>query len=357
MPRFTEDALRTATSGSPPDPIFLELPSDLPGVVAETAGEVTAGQSTTFDQMRTLQDWFRTEFTYSTDVPEGNGTSAIVSFLENRVGYCEQFAGTFAAMARTLGMPARVAVGFTQGEQVAAGLFEVQGRNSHAWPEVWFDGIGWVPFEPTPGFGLPGAEAYTGIATEPDVTPTTTTTTTTTVAGAAGAAVPPTTAAPPPQPESTLPPATDDGSSMPWLLIATVIAAIALALAAPALVRRWRRSRHPASADPAHRLLQLWDRAMVALAALGVRADPALTPLEVSDQAAVALPAVAMPLHRLAEVATTASYAPAATVAALAASDRAGPDTPHEWCAHIESAVEARLTLPDRLKRYFTVWK
>ena len=118
--------------------------------------------------MVALQDWFRTEFTYSTDVPDGHGNSAIESFLENRVGYCEQFAGTFAAMARSLGIPARVAVGFTQGEQQDDGTYVVLGRNAHAWPEVWFDGYGWVPFEPTPGRGMPGAEAYTGVPPQQD---------------------------------------------------------------------------------------------------------------------------------------------------------------------------------------------
>jgi transglutaminase-like putative cysteine protease len=168
MPRFSADALRSATSSSPPDPVFLELPSDLPAVVAETARDVTAGQPTPFDQMVTLQDWFRTEFTYSTDVPPGHDNSAIEAFLENRIGYCEQFAGTFAAMARTLGLPARVGVGFTQGELQNDGSYLVLGRNAHAWPEVWFDDYGWVPFEPTPGRGMPGAEGYTGVAPQQD---------------------------------------------------------------------------------------------------------------------------------------------------------------------------------------------
>src|SRR5262245_47787727 len=161
MPRFSAAALKSATSTAP-DPMFLDLPDDLPAVVADTAREVTAGQPTHLDEMSTLQDWFRTEFTYSTDIPAGHGNSAIESFLEDRIGYCEQFAGTFAAMARTLGLPARVAVGFTQGELQDDGSYLVLGRNAHAWPEVWFDGYGWVPFEPTPGRGMPGAEGYTG---------------------------------------------------------------------------------------------------------------------------------------------------------------------------------------------------
>ncbi len=66
-------------------------------------------------------------------------------------------------MARSLGIPARVAVGFTHGV-AANGSFTVLGKNAHAWPEVWFDQLGWVAFEPTPGRGAPGAEDYTGVA-------------------------------------------------------------------------------------------------------------------------------------------------------------------------------------------------
>ncbi len=77
-----------------------------------------------------------------------------------RRGYCEQFAGTYAAFARSIGLPARVAVGFTPGE-LTDGVYVVRGQHAHAWPEVWFEGIGWVPFEPTPGRGAPGAQSYT----------------------------------------------------------------------------------------------------------------------------------------------------------------------------------------------------
>ena len=90
----------------------------------------------------------------------GHDEDAIRSFLDARRGYCEQFAGTYAAFARSIGLPARVAVGFTPGE-LTDGVYVVRGQHAHAWPEVWFEGIGWVPFEPTPGRGAPGAQSYT----------------------------------------------------------------------------------------------------------------------------------------------------------------------------------------------------
>ena len=71
-------------------------------------------------------------------------------------------------MARSLGIPARVAVGYTPGLDQGDGSRQVLGKNAHAWPEIWFDGLGWVLFEPTPGRGEPGAESYTGVAPAQD---------------------------------------------------------------------------------------------------------------------------------------------------------------------------------------------
>ena len=163
-----------------------------PGRFAQ-AGEVIAGEPTPFAKARALQDWFRSEFTYSLDVAPGHGDDAIVAFLENRVGYCEQFAGTYAAMARAVGLPSRVAVGFTPGALGADGRYHVTDREAHAWPEVYITGYGWVAFEPTPGRGQPGAEDYTDVAPAEAETPATPDTT---VPGAAGPAPGATTPAP-----------------------------------------------------------------------------------------------------------------------------------------------------------------
>ena len=168
MPSFTADVLRSTSSDQPPDPIYLTLPDGFPETVAATAAAVTQGTPTNYDAMLELQNWFQTQFRYSLDVPAGHSNSAIEAFLRQRVGYCEQFAATFAAMARTLGIPSRLAVGYTPGQLLSDRWYSVTGRNSHAWPEVWFDGLGWVPFEPTPGRGITGAENYTGVAAAQD---------------------------------------------------------------------------------------------------------------------------------------------------------------------------------------------
>ncbi|MCB0972130.1 MAG: transglutaminase domain-containing protein, partial [Acidimicrobiales bacterium] len=119
---------------------YEELPDDFPAAARAAARQVTAGATSRYEQARALQDWFRSEFTYSLDVAAGHGEQAVLDFLEAREGYCEQFAGTYAAMARSLGMPARVAVGFTPGDvdDEDPQRYAVRGRNAHAWPEVWF---------------------------------------------------------------------------------------------------------------------------------------------------------------------------------------------------------------------------
>ena len=132
------------------------LPRDLPGSVRALARSVTDAQRTKFEKAVALQQWFRVDggFRYSTERASGNGTDDLVSFLDRgeggRVGYCEQFAASMALMGRTLGIPSRVAVGFLRPEQVARNTFVYSSRDLHAWPEMYFGGVGWVRFEPTP---------------------------------------------------------------------------------------------------------------------------------------------------------------------------------------------------------------
>ena len=170
VPHPSPDQLRAATTTDAPGDIYYELPGGFPDVAREAAEAVTRDATNPFDKLIALQNWFRTEFEYNIDVQLGNSNDAIESFLRVKEGFCQQFAGTFAAMARALGFPARVAVGFTQGTVGGDGRYHVFGRNGHAWPEVWFDNIGWVAFEPTPGRGNGDTTAYTGVDSAQDNT-------------------------------------------------------------------------------------------------------------------------------------------------------------------------------------------
>ncbi|PKK13626.1 DUF3488 and transglutaminase-like domain-containing protein [Thermomonospora sp. CIF 1] len=147
---------------------YLGVPGDLPPQVRRLTEQITAGARSQYEQARRLQRWFTTgdRFVYDTSAIAPRATSDLVDFLlVNRRGYCEQFAASMALMARLLGIPARVAMGYTSGTQAPDGRWVVRSRDAHAWPELYFEGAGWVRFEPTPAG--PGGQ---GSATVPSYT-------------------------------------------------------------------------------------------------------------------------------------------------------------------------------------------
>jgi TgpA N-terminal domain/Transglutaminase-like superfamily len=128
---------------------YLQLPENLPPRIEELAREIGTGP-TAYRQVLAIQNYLRT-FTYDERAPRGHGTNHILNFLEEtQRGFCEQFAGTMAVLVRSLGYPARVAVGFLPGEQDESERWVVTTEHIHAWVEVLFPGYGWLAFEPTP---------------------------------------------------------------------------------------------------------------------------------------------------------------------------------------------------------------
>jgi transglutaminase-like putative cysteine protease len=107
-----------------------------------------------------IEAWLRSSggFTYDETPPHVRGTAPLVQFVtKTKRGYCQHFAGAMALMLRYLGIPARVAAGFTSGRyDKDAGTWTVYDREAHTWVEVWFKGYGWLPFDPTPGRGTLG---------------------------------------------------------------------------------------------------------------------------------------------------------------------------------------------------------
>ncbi|MFD9005697.1 DUF3488 and DUF4129 domain-containing transglutaminase family protein [Streptomyces sp. NPDC059582] len=151
-------AEQLATAPEAPDPLqgqYTAVPSSLPAVVSRTAREITQGATTDYAMAVKLQDYFAVNggFQYDTDVEVGSGRDAITRFLRDKRGFCVHFSFTMAAMARTLGIPARVAVGFAPGTPQADGSVSVGLKDAHAWPELYFEGVGWTRFEPTPTRG------------------------------------------------------------------------------------------------------------------------------------------------------------------------------------------------------------
>jgi transglutaminase-like putative cysteine protease len=316
------DALRAATTSSPPSKIYLQLPDGLPSTAKDAARTVTAGVSTDFDRLLALQTWFRA-FTYDANVQLGNSNDAIAAFLRGRRGFCQQFAGTFAVMARTLGIPARVAVGYTPGDLGGDGLYHVFGRHAHAWPEVWFDGIGWVAFEPTPGRGSPDGISYTnvpaaqddtrGVGTKPGTTPTT----------AVGQRPGPTTTLGGERPgtgngngngaTTTTAPvvaATSGGgsSSAAVVIIGLLLALVLYILLAPRVVAAWARRTQR---TPDQRVVTAWYRTCHSLSLAGAPPIGGATPHEYARSASVATGVDASMLRELADYVTTAIYAQA----------------------------------------------
>ncbi|HWC15241.1 MAG TPA: DUF3488 and transglutaminase-like domain-containing protein [Actinomycetota bacterium] len=156
----TDEELRKLPHVEPPENIarYLQLPDDLPARVAALARRITAGAGTDIDKVRAIERYLRDNYRYSIDSPvPPAGQDAVDHFLfDTDVGFCEQFASATAVMLRTLGIPARVAAGYTPGTRnPLTGYYEVRASDAHSWVEVWFPRNGWYEFDPT--FDVPPA--------------------------------------------------------------------------------------------------------------------------------------------------------------------------------------------------------
>ena len=346
------------------------MPDDLPAEVASSARREVAGASSTYEAALKLQEWFQREFDYSLDVQPGHDNSAIERFLRDRIGYCEQFAGTYAAMMRTLNIPARVAVGFTSGIELSERSYAVFGRNAHAWPEVWFDNIGWVAFEPTPGRGAPNAEIYTGRPPRQDGSLE--------AGDLENTAVAPTTTVPiDPIADQNLPSLADDiadattaiassdrnkgrsAGEPPWRAIALlVMLAGAMGATAASLVARLRHQRRRAQPVD-QQLAAAWRRATTAVAVVGVAWQPGATPLEIAAAAAQRLPMAARPMTSLAHAVTEATYRAEGSdgFAAVGAYGASRLGDCRNWAKQIDRAATESLGWYARTRRYLTAWR
>lgn len=151
-------AEQLASAPEPPADLkreYTQVPASLPKVVAEAARQITSGARNHYEEAVKLQDYFAVTggFQYDTQVEVGRGPNAIATFLKKKQGFCVHFSFAMAAMARTLGIPARVAVGFAPGTPQGDGTVAVNQKDAHAWPELYFEGVGWTRFEPTPTRG------------------------------------------------------------------------------------------------------------------------------------------------------------------------------------------------------------
>jgi len=318
IPRFDPARLQYLQAADEPSytvlPEYDDMGEPIPmlDVFRQFAEEATAEATFPYQQALQLASWLRTNYTYDVTAVPGHSYRGLQFFLESsKEGTSEQFATTFAVMARTLNLPTRVVVGFSAGTDTGGGTHEVRGGDVMAWPEIRFEGVGWVPFFPTPG--RQGDNGKDNMSPGENV------------------GLPEESAAQPPQEvsreeldrdieaqerggavadEGAQDATSDDGFSLPWwvLLLCLVGAVLAgyvtLALVAPTVERR-RRRRGSAN----ERVLGAWQQIGRALVRTGMRSPGALTAEEIAAEGAARLDEEpARPLPALAALVNDLAY-------------------------------------------------
>ena len=327
--RPTPQQLQDAGTVVPEEIAALAIPdASWPSLITETAVSVAAGTATNYERALALQEFLREEgdFEYSEFAPQREGyddtsAGAVAAFLEVRSGYCVQFASAMAFMARTLGIPSRIALGFLPGEETgqrvsdASRQWVVTSDELHAWPELYFEGIGWVPFEPTTTRGEPADYAEPAALEELDDAPDEA----------------PDVAAP--IPSASAPAAPDRGDvgglgagpeetriSIPPVVY--VLAALLVLALVPAIVRALQRSRRLARVRRGGSAAVAWREVMEFSRDLGLEVASTSTPRE---NAAVLGSSAGAPraLSALLDALERESYAPAGARAEASVSSEA----------------------------------
>ncbi|XVV14597.1 transglutaminase TgpA family protein [Actinoplanes sp. CA-131856] len=254
--RYQPTDLRQAEPLAPDDPIVrLNTAHPEDATVAALVTRLTAGKTNEYDKVRALYDYFSSKngFTYSLSTQAANNSTEIAAFLQNKVGYCQQYAAALAWMARQAGIPSRVAFGFTRGDSREGNTYVITNKNAHAWTEVYLQGFGWIPFDATPSAGVRGA-ARSDWAPDTELPPSAAPTASTSVAPGAEASGPAGTIDRPDRPDLNDPgvagstTTTESGNLGQTVLIVALIALVLALLLVPALRRVLvRRHRYAAT--------------------------------------------------------------------------------------------------------------
>jgi hypothetical protein len=344
VPHLTEPELRQALP-TRASSRYLALPVDFPDSVRRLAFQVTGAGASPYEKALLLQNFFRSNFRYDEHVAFGDGSGAILRFLQARRGFCQQFAGTYGAMARAIGLPTRVAVGFTMGHPDDAGAFHVLNRDAHAWPEVYLAGYGWVRFEPTPGRGAPD-QAYAHVppmAVEPlpRATPAPTE-----APATANTPNPPTTR--PPSNDQSTPNAPQTHHSH-WARNLLIAVASLVGIAGAGVLallmnrrRRWHR-RRTANTGTDGRVLVAWEETEESLGLAGLPRHPSETPFEYASRVPRASGMAGAPLASLAEATASAAFSPEGVDGATAAQAEAA-------AAEVRAQLALKASRPERVR-------
>jgi transglutaminase-like putative cysteine protease len=302
---------------------YLALPAQ-PAVVNFLAHAAVGTATTPAAEAQALVNWFRSgRFRYTLSPPPTTGSDPLVQFLTvTKAGFCEQFAGAYGVLARALGIPTRLAIGFTAGQAGAAGTFTVTGADAHVWPQVYLGpAAGWVSVEPTPPSvaGSPAAEGVVGATgataartSRPKGTPTSAVprTATTTTSPRAKPSAAPTRHRASPRRHSGAP----KGAPIWWIPVVVAVGLLLLAASAILALRR-RRASAEAALLPDQRVVRAWERALGALGRSGLSRRAEETPAEYaarvrSVEDTSALPVEADAVANLAALVELACYTP-----------------------------------------------
>jgi transglutaminase-like putative cysteine protease len=282
--------------------------------VVKLAEDLTRDAPTPYQKALALQRYLRSDqFTYDLTVGSlASGGDQLTRFLFTvRRGYCEQFASAMAAMARAVHLPARVAIGFTPGRRVGD-RFEVTTRDAHAWPEIWFSGVGWVRFEPTPRPDQVDVPGYSQVPVQAPV-PTTATAGQGSQATATTAATPSTAVRQQERPDQSLDPALGARRRDRGLLrrpLLWVPAALLVLVAAVPLVKAGRNlaARRRASSRPRDAVAEAYREVAAWAGDAGIGRRPAETPHAYAARLAADYDATAEPLGELTGLYVAAEY-------------------------------------------------
>ncbi len=274
---------------------YRALPGGLPPNIGRIAGEVTAGAASPGEALDKLMTFFRTGFAVEASSPAGHSAGRLDQFLRiDRSGNAEQFATAFTAMARSLGYPSRVVVGYklvADDKGTVRPLEFVTSASYHVWSEVKFDGLGWITYDPTPSSGVsPSARVADPVAVPEVVTPTT-----------AGEQRTPSAVGP-----SEADPASSAGSAWwrpyAWGLgvVGSVAALVGAVVGSILILKARRRRRRRGSGPAADRIVGAWDEVIDRLVELHFPVTPSMTPREVARATqAIYGTAAALPLSFL----------------------------------------------------------
>ena len=321
-------------------------PPQLDTSVTDIVTTVTADADTPAAVVGAIYD-FMTDpangWVYSLTTEPGTTGDDLADFLQNRRGYCEQYAGAMAAMVRWAGVPARVVLGYTPGLVQPDGTRLVTSNDAHAWVEVYFDGLGWVPYDPTPidsdrAVVLPWAPRPPDLEVDPRTDLPT---------------------APLPAPVPTAPEidpgagdtpaASADGGSVDWtgtvLPVAAGVLGAGALVSAPAAVRLLQRRRRLAAGSAA----AVWDELAATARDLDLPWDPWQTPRQIAARLGELLPGTAPAgrgVHRTGSRGAAAREAVARLARAEEAASYARPGTgpdPAELAQTLHTARRALL--------------